>query len=50
MILTLVGAVRLPRYKAKHNPLQEIPDMIHSSGYRDGALAVLSLFSGKELK
>ena len=46
----LAQGVRRPRYKPKANPLTEIPDMINESGYRDGALAVLSDLSGKDYR
>ncbi|KKL63563.1 hypothetical protein LCGC14_2173860 [marine sediment metagenome] len=50
ILTALAQAVRRPRYKPKGNPLTEIPDMINESGYRDGALAVLSDLSGKDYR
>ena len=36
------------RYRKGEDPLQQFSDMINESGYRDGALAVLSDLSGKD--
>ena len=50
ILTALARAVRRPKYKRGGNPLTQIPDMIHRSGYTEGALEVLSALYDKDPK
>ena len=51
ILATLAQAVQRPKFKKKQNgarPFTQIPDMIHASGYAEGALDVLSVLHDKD--